>query len=134
MFSWNGFVLLNSISPRSGFCSPAIVLIKVDLPEPFGPIRQVKLPFSKVRLMFCKTDLPSLFCRDGNPAERSETVNSALSFCRPTLQLIVKRKEFYEVFLLVKIDGIDFKESLDVFFLICHSLKHLLFFRDFMKV
>jgi len=39
------------ISPANGFCNPANVRINVDLPIPFGPMKQVSFPDSNERLI-----------------------------------------------------------------------------------
>ena len=43
---------LNKICPSDGVSIPAIILARVDLPPPFGPVITINLPSSIVRLTF----------------------------------------------------------------------------------
>jgi hypothetical protein len=51
---------LSATAPSNGFCIPAIVRIKVDLPAPFGPSRQTSSPARNVAFRFSATTLVSL--------------------------------------------------------------------------
>ena len=50
---------LMTISPESGSTTPPMILISVDLPEPFSPTRQWTSPVPMVRLTSLRACTPS---------------------------------------------------------------------------